>query len=72
MQIETYSDNIYTESYYLTQYILSTVCIKKKYCVLLLSKEEVYMLQERIPDITYEKLYEVKGSNQLVYQLYQE
>lgn len=68
----SYSDNIYTAEYYLAQYVLTTVCIKKKYCILLLTKQEVQMLQERMPELTYEKLYEMKSTNNIVYQIYQE
>ena len=64
------SDEIYTNTYYLTQYIRVTVCIRKLCCIILLTPEESALLQEEFKKLTFEKLEEFSSSSFLAYKIY--
>lgn len=68
--VEYYTDNIYADEYYLAQYVLSAVFIRKKYCYMLLTEDECNMLKERMPDLTINFLNSIPNSIYTIYELY--
>ena len=68
--VDYYTDNVYTEEYYLAQYIMTSVLIRKKYCCMLLTENERNMLKERMPELTINYLRSIPDSNYSVYSIY--
>lgn len=68
--LDYYADNIYTNDYYLSQYIFRTVFLKKKFCYMLLTQEECNMLKERMPDLVLNCLYSIPETAYIAYEIY--
>jgi len=67
--VKPYEENVYTNEYYLVQYVLRSVRIQKKYCYILLTESEYNILKENINNIDIQFLYSIHNSNYSLYEI---